>query len=249
MAGLNYRNLFKVLEMNSKIVDSFRGQYKVLSNFYTCNIKYYELSYSSVENAYQASKTNLESIRRAFMYIPPEEAKRLGRKINLRKDWEEIRLYVMADLLKIKFTQAPECNVLHSLQGYELIEGNHWHDNFWGNCTCPKCEEIEGQNHLGKLLMKLAPQLTVVRNVKDGVEGVLCDRTTEFGNNYRIGCDGNRAEVIKKFLKDFDKRIHQDKKYREKILALRGSCLLCHCYPSPCHVNVIANWLNHGIIL
>jgi predicted NAD-dependent protein-ADP-ribosyltransferase YbiA (DUF1768 family) len=37
----------------------------------------------------------------------------------------------------------------------ELVEGNYWHDNYWGNCLCPKCTHIEGQNHLGKLLMKI----------------------------------------------------------------------------------------------
>ena len=32
----------------------------------------------------------------------------------------------------------------------ELVEGNTWHDNYWGNCTCEKCKNIAGQNKLGK---------------------------------------------------------------------------------------------------
>ena len=41
-----------------------------------------------------------------------------------------------------------------------LIEGNYWHDNYWGNCLCPKCKEIEGQNQLGKILMKVRSTLS-----------------------------------------------------------------------------------------
>lgn len=37
----------------------------------------------------------------------------------------------------------------------EIVEGNYWHDNYWGNCTCDKCKNIEGQNKLGKILMKI----------------------------------------------------------------------------------------------
>lgn len=36
-----------------------------------------------------------------------------------------------------------------------LIEGNYWHDNIWGICYCKKCENIKGENRLGKLLMKI----------------------------------------------------------------------------------------------
>ena len=34
-----------------------------------------------------------------------------------------------------------------------LVEENYWHDNFWGNCLCPECNQIKGQNNLGKILI------------------------------------------------------------------------------------------------
>ena len=40
----------------------------------------------------------------------------------------------------------------------ELIEGNNWHDVFWGKCSCPRCNG-GGQNHLGKILMKVREEL------------------------------------------------------------------------------------------
>jgi predicted NAD-dependent protein-ADP-ribosyltransferase YbiA (DUF1768 family) len=36
-----------------------------------------------------------------------------------------------------------------------LVEGNCWHDNFWGDCYCPKCFNRMGKNMLGRLLMKV----------------------------------------------------------------------------------------------
>ena len=36
-----------------------------------------------------------------------------------------------------------------------LVEGNYWHDNFWGECTCEKCKATQkAENWLGKLLME-----------------------------------------------------------------------------------------------
>ena len=40
----------------------------------------------------------------------------------------------------------------------ELIEGNTWHDNYWGVCSCSKCNG-RGKNRLGKLLMKVREEL------------------------------------------------------------------------------------------
>ena len=34
-----------------------------------------------------------------------------------------------------------------------LLEGNYWHDNYWGDCKCKTCEKTEGQNKLGRILM------------------------------------------------------------------------------------------------
>jgi len=41
----------------------------------------------------------------------------------------------------------------------ELIEGNAWHDNFWGDCFCEKCRDIEGLNVLGNILMRIREEL------------------------------------------------------------------------------------------
>jgi len=52
---------------------------------------------------------------------------------------------------------------LKNTEGYELIEGNFWHDCYWGNCSCEKCKNIEGQNVLGRLLMKVRTAICAIK--------------------------------------------------------------------------------------
>jgi ribA/ribD-fused uncharacterized protein len=86
----------------------------------------------------------------------PSMAKQVGRRVELRKDWEEIKIDVMTDLILRKFTQNKELKKkLLETGNLELEEGNYWHDNFWGNCYCPKCKNIVGENILGIILMEV----------------------------------------------------------------------------------------------
>ena len=62
----------------------------------------------------------------------------------------------MEYVVECKFYQNPELlQKLIDTGDEELVEGNTWHDNFWGNCTCEKCRDIPGENHLGKILMDI----------------------------------------------------------------------------------------------
>lgn len=132
------------------VINSFTGEYKFLSNFYTCAVVLDGEKYWSVEHAYQAAKT-LDLKARAEIRIADTfaRAKRLGRRVTMRSDWHEIRLAVMEDLLRQKFSN-PENHRRLLLTGHaQLVEGNSWHDHFWGVC------EGRGENNLGKLLMKI----------------------------------------------------------------------------------------------
>ena len=87
--------------------------------------------------------------------IAPGKAKRLGRRATIREDWDDIKSVVMRYIVAQKFTQNPELmQMLRDTCTAELIEGNNWHDNVWGICQCPKCENT-GQNLLGKILMEI----------------------------------------------------------------------------------------------
>jgi ribA/ribD-fused uncharacterized protein len=136
-------------------ITSFRGPDHFLSNFYPCFITVEDEVYPTVENAYQASKTLDEPTRRDFIYLTPMDAKRYGKEITIRADWECIKLDVMEGLLKQKFKVGSDlAQKLMNTGEEELVEGNHWHDTYWGQCPLGN-----GENHLGKLLMKVRADL------------------------------------------------------------------------------------------
>ena len=134
----------------TKIIDSFSGNHRFLSNFWPCSVMLDGEEYQSVEHAYVAAKTTDIVLRSIIQDCPTAgKVKQLGRKIKLRADWEEIKLSVMEDLLRQKFSEKTLKQRLLETKGYELIEGNHWNDTFWGVCNGV------GSNNLGKLLMKI----------------------------------------------------------------------------------------------
>ena len=145
--------------MMKKPITSFRNEYMFLSNFYPVQVKLDGKTYPSVEAAFQAAKT-LDPLERVpFETMGPEAAKRAGRKLTLRPDWEDAKDGIMLALLRSKFSDPELRDRLVKLGMVTLVEGNTWHDNYWGNCTCPKCGGIKGQNKLGKLLMQVKHEL------------------------------------------------------------------------------------------
>ena len=140
-------------------ISKFEKQYEALSNFADSMICYEYVFYPTVEHYFQAMKT-LDLKERGWIASAPTpgEAKRRGRAIKLRPDWEEVKEQVMLDGLRLKFKIPAMREVLLSTQSAELIEGNTWHDCEWGVCSCPKCGGV-GNNKLGKLLMKVRSEL------------------------------------------------------------------------------------------
>lgn len=129
----------------------FMYQYQFLSNFdATYPIRYKGISYHTAEHAFQAAKTMTAKDHERVRDCPsPGQAKRMGRLISLRPDWEEMKLEIMEDILRCKFNHPYYKEKLLQTHPHELVEGNHWGDTYWGVC------DNEGQNHLGKLLMKI----------------------------------------------------------------------------------------------
>jgi len=136
------------------MVNAFRGKWTKLGNYSTCVVFYEGHAYQSVEHAYQAQKSTDPAIQKMVRDQPtPATAKKLARSVILRPDWDSIKDQLMAELLRQKFSQEPERSILLSTGDQLLVEGNWWHDNYWGDCGCPKCQTIRGLNMLGKLLM------------------------------------------------------------------------------------------------
>lgn len=148
------------------MIDRFRGNYEFLSNFYRHNIIIDGLIYPSVENFFQAMKTTDLRERKIFQQLDPADAKRRGRDVELRADWDDLRISVMKIALEAKFIYDIQlANQLMSLGDQFLIEGNIWHDNFWGDCICSRCVAVEGQNNLGYMLMELRDRLITINHI------------------------------------------------------------------------------------
>lgn len=137
-------------------VKTFRGEYYFLSNFYEAPVEYKGLKYSNNEAAFQAQKCLKEEEKHDFTSLDPESAKIKGREIPLRTDWEEVKLEIMEEIVRAKFTQNEELTKkLLETDDMILEEGNTWNDTFWGICL----NSGIGKNNLGIILMKIREEL------------------------------------------------------------------------------------------
>ena len=81
--------------------------------------------------------------------MTPIEAKKMGRTLSLRSDWEDVKDEVMMGVLFEKFKDPELAAKLLATGEAELEETNHWGDKYWGVDS----ETGEGRNKLGKILM------------------------------------------------------------------------------------------------
>lgn len=136
--------------MEQTAIKKFDNKYKFLSNFSNHSVKYRGIRYLSAEAAFQAQKCADPKQAKDFSDLLPGSAKRLGRKVKLRKDWDQIKEGVMFYVLQAKFDQHEWLRErLIDTGDAELIEGNTWGDTYWGVC------KGEGENRLGYILSVL----------------------------------------------------------------------------------------------
>jgi ribA/ribD-fused uncharacterized protein len=136
-------------------VEGFFGRYRFLSNFHIADIEYEGIVYPSTEAAFQAAKSLDVNERKAIAALSePKLAKRAGRKVTLRPDWEEIKNSVMEQVVLEKFSKHPELKkALLATNNAYLREDNSWGDVYWG------FSNGVGENHLGLILMKVREAL------------------------------------------------------------------------------------------
>lgn len=148
----------------------FKDQYAFLSNFYQLKfpVATHCIDYNiyNVEAAYQLEKTFFCAMyyKERFEYVQkfstcsPTQAKQLGKKLSSRKDfnkeaWYRESLPLMTALVQQKFDADDELRLkLYCVEG-EIVEDNDWGDTFWGRCNGV------GENHLGKILMKVRDEM------------------------------------------------------------------------------------------
>jgi N-glycosidase YbiA len=137
--------------MAPETIREFKGEYRFLSNFWACAIGHDGIQYPTVEHAFQAAKTlNFHERWNISRLETPGEAKRAGRKAQIRPDWEQVKVGIMQELVLQKFARHEGLRRrLLDTDDALLLEGNTWGDTFWG------VVEGEGHNELGKILMEV----------------------------------------------------------------------------------------------
>lgn len=163
--------VWEIMSVNGKfpwnsITDFHEEQYRFLSNFYEARVEYGGLVYGSNEAAFQAQKCMTEEEKVQFTAFGPGKSKGVGRRVQLRPDWESVKVGLMEEIVRAKFTQHPELAALLLATGDKvLVEGNHWGDTCWGVDT----RTGQGKNHLGKILMKVRAELE-----REAANGLSC---------------------------------------------------------------------------
>lgn len=140
-------------------IKAFSGKFAFLSNFWSCKIIFEGIEFPSVEHAFQAAKTTNPSERELVrLAATPVKAKRIGRQVTLRDDWDKVKIEIMHGFLLQKFSQDEMLReMLLSTDDTELIEGNTWGDKFWGAVL--ENGKWVGRNELGKLLMSVRSEI------------------------------------------------------------------------------------------
>lgn len=69
--------------------------YEFLSNFYNADVTYKGLTYQNSEAAFQAQKVLDDKVKIPFTLASARQAKSLGRMVNLRHDWEFVKVNLM----------------------------------------------------------------------------------------------------------------------------------------------------------
>jgi len=136
-----------------------KDTYGIFSNFAETPLVIDGTRYPTAEHFFQAQKTKDSQEWSDIVRAPtPLDAKRLGRKVHLRDDWEVNKCSVMLWALREKATQCPEFRQALIDSGDAELQENSPFDFFWGTRR-----DGAGRNMLGELLMD------VRQMIKDGV--------------------------------------------------------------------------------
>ena len=148
----NNQNIHKNKEINQ-----FDGPFNFLSLAHKTNLDfpYKGVSYGTFAGAYYAQLCPQFSDILAGFLNPYQVFKFVDKVITPEEKKDVVAIENMRDILQYKFSMPEWGCQLKKTKDYNLIFGNMFHDNFWGQCYCDTCKSVKGENMLGKMLMDI----------------------------------------------------------------------------------------------
>jgi len=144
-------------------IDQFRGRYFFLSNYSLSSVMFEGDVYPSVEHAFAAARALDPEVRATVRKAgDPDKTKKLVSKGKPRLDWEEVKVDIMRELLRAKFSDLTLAEALLDTGDALLVDCNTWGDTFWG------MPGGRGANALGRLLMEVRGEIRAARAVIKG---------------------------------------------------------------------------------
>lgn len=139
---------------NENQIFFYEQEFYPFSNFSSFKLNWNGYDWMTSEHAYHSEKfiNNPEIIEQLKQSRSAHDAMVIAyaNKDKYRDDWDEIKLDIMKSILTAKVEQHPYVKKKLLESGdKELIE-NSWRDDFWG-----WGQNKDGQNHLGKIWMKV----------------------------------------------------------------------------------------------
>ena len=131
------------------------GDWGEFSNWWPAPIRIDGIVWPTTEHYYMSQKTKDPKLQLEIRRAPSaREAKRLGRKLTLRKGWDSMKFDVMLKACRAKFNQHEDLKQLLLSTGYRPIHEN-CSDPWWGGGP----HFPEGKNLLGKVLVQVRKEL------------------------------------------------------------------------------------------
>lgn len=115
------------------VINRLIEEYEFLSNFYPVKVYYNGIVFFNSEAAYQVQKCKDKAEQKLFEKLSADESKRLGRKIECREDWDSVKIPIMKEIVRAKFTLNKNLTeYLLQTGDTPIYEGNYWKDTFCG---------------------------------------------------------------------------------------------------------------------
>lgn len=156
-------------------VMTFSKKYAFLSASHSADFEWDGRIYHCIEAAFQSAKSLDPYDRRRISELKGVAAKREGKELKLRRDWDLIKDDVMEEIVLEKFIQHPKLRKkLIDTGDLELVNGNRLQETYWGVDEATGA----GENKLGKILMKVR-ELLRDEHYMEAVEKMKAQKASE----------------------------------------------------------------------